>query len=281
MSTHSRTLASGAGWRVSRFLCTAGPQDRPFEEQHASVCVAAVTHGTFRYRSSRGSALLAPGALLLGNPCTCYECSHEHGTGDECLAFHFAPDNWEGIVAAVPGARAATFDAPRLPPLPQLMPLLTEAEGAAGTGAAAELEELSLRLAGAVMTLLADRPGSGRDPTARDERRISEALRCVEARAHEPENVSLEALARDAAMSPYHFLRTFRRVVGMTPHQFVLRTRLHRAALKVRQSDDPITSIAFDAGFNDLSTFNRHFRRAMGVSPGAYRARRVSRRMAA
>jgi AraC family transcriptional regulator len=77
-------------------------------------------------------------------------------------------------------------------------------------------------------------------------------------------------------MSPYHFLRTFRHVVGMTPHQFVLRTRLHRAAVRLRRSDEAVSAIAFDAGFNDLSTFNRRFRRVIGVSPSAYRTGRES-----
>jgi len=73
-------------------------------------------------------------------------------------------------------------------------------------------------------------------------------------------------------MSPYHFLRTFRGIVGMTPHQYILHTRLHRAAVRLRRTDDSIAAIAFDAGFNDLSTFNRRFRRKMGLTPGAYRA---------
>jgi AraC-like DNA-binding protein len=76
-------------------------------------------------------------------------------------------------------------------------------------------------------------------------------------------------------MSPYHFLRTFRQLVGMTPHQFVLRTRLHRAAVRLCRSDEAISEVAFGAGFNDLSTFNRRFRRIMGESPSAYRARRT------
>jgi AraC-like DNA-binding protein len=67
-------------------------------------------------------------------------------------------------------------------------------------------------------------------------------------------------------------LRTFRAVVGMTPYRFLLRTRLHRAAVDLRRSNAPISTVAFDAGFNDLSTFNRRFRRLMGASPRAYRA---------
>jgi AraC family transcriptional regulator len=60
-------------------------------------------------------------------------------------------------------------------------------------------------------------------------------------------------------------------LVGMTPHQYVLRTRLHRAALLLRRTDQPVAGIAFDCGFGDLSTFNRRFRRVMGASPSDYR----------
>ena len=73
-------------------------------------------------------------------------------------------------------------------------------------------------------------------------------------------------------MSPYHFLRTFRAVVGVTPHQFILHTRLHRAAVRLRCSSDNVSAIAYAAGFGDLSTFNRRFQKLMGQSPGAYRA---------
>ena len=74
-------------------------------------------------------------------------------------------------------------------------------------------------------------------------------------------------------MSPYHFLRSFRHVVGMTPYQFVLRIRLHRAAVLLRRTDKRVSAIAYDAGFNDLSTFNHRFRRVMGDNPGIYRTR--------
>ena len=58
----------------------------------------------------------------------------------------------------------------------------------------------------------------------------------------------------------------------MTPYQYLLRTRLHRAAVRAAGiSDEPISAIAFEAGFNDLSTFNRRFRRVMGATPRRYR----------
>jgi AraC family transcriptional regulator len=72
-------------------------------------------------------------------------------------------------------------------------------------------------------------------------------------------------------MSPYHFLRTFRQVIGMTPHQYILRARLHHAATRLRESTDPVSAIAFRAGFKDLATFNRRFRRLIGMTPSSYR----------
>ncbi len=273
---HSRILSSGPGWSFYDHVCTAGPGDRPFEEQHRAVSIAAVTRGTFRYRSAQGDALLAPGALLLGNYGRCFECGHEHGKGDRCLSFHFAPGYWESVVAAIPDAKTATFARPQLPPALRLAPLVAAIEAAASDSDPAEAEELALRLAGAAVASLGRTPRADREPSRRDEKRIADTVRRIEATVQDApdaaaEQLSLAALASEAAMSPYHFLRTFRRMIGMTPHQYVLHTRLHRAAVGLRRSDQPVSSIAFEAGFNDLSTFNRRFRRVMGVSPGVYR----------
>ncbi len=270
MALTSHLLASGSGWRVADAVCTLGPHDRPYEERHDAVCIAAVTAGTFRYRSTLGSAVLAPGALLLGNERHSFECNHEHGVGDRCLSFQFTPEFLEDIAAAVPGVRRIAFTVPRLPPHPSLLPIVAAAEAAREDGDAVAFEEVALRLAGAVSAALAETKRSPYAPSRRDEKRIAAALRRIEADAEEP--LSLSDLACSAAMSPYHFLRTFRAVVGMTPHQFILHTRMHRAAVRLRRTSDSISAIAFTAGFGDLSTFNRRFRRIVGLSPSTYRA---------
>ncbi|WP_145712562.1 helix-turn-helix transcriptional regulator [Mesorhizobium tianshanense] len=272
MTTSAHTLASGRGWQVLDVVCTAGAADRPFEEEHRGFCIAAVTAGTFRYRARQGTAMLAPGALLLGNPGTCYECGHEHGAGDRCLSFHFGPAYVEQIVADVPGVKTLAFGTPRLPPLPALAPLLAEAEAARETADTDAFEELGLRIAGAAVAAASSAVHAAGSPSRRDQKRVAEAVRRIELDAERP--VSLAELANETATSPYHFLRTFRHVAGMTPYQFLLKTRLHRAAVRLRRSDETISAIAFEAGFNDLSTFNRRFRRVMGEAPGAYRVRR-------
>jgi len=267
MALKAYQLAAGPGWSVSDILCTSGPQDRPFEERHGSISVAAVVSGTFQYRTAEGRATLVPGALMLGNAGACFECGHEHGVGDRCLSFHFEPDWFAEIVSSIRGARRIGFSVPRIPPSEALAPLVAAAE-AAGQDRL-ELEEIGVRMAGAAV--LSQEGASVAPASARDRRRVTEAVRLIEAEPDEP--ITLTGLARAVAMSPYHFLRTFSAVVGLTPHQFILGQRLRRAAARLRRTDDPIADIAFDSGFGDLSTFNRRFRRIMGVTPSAWRQR--------
>jgi AraC-like DNA-binding protein len=265
----ARNLATGRGWRVQDVVCRSGPATPAFEEQHRGIAIAQVSEGTFQYRSSLGDAVLTPGAVMLGGPGVCYECGHEHGIGDRCTAFHFAPSFWEEIVAAVPGAKRSALNRPQLPPLEMLAPLFAAAEAARDADDGAAFEEIALRLAGTVIGILAEAPKRARQPSARDIKRVTAIVRLLAARPEESH--TLDDLAGRAAMSPYHFLRTFRQVVGLAPHQYLLRNRLHRAALRLKRSKDDISTIAFEAGFNDLSTFNRRFKKATGVSPGAYR----------
>jgi AraC family transcriptional regulator len=70
----------------------------------------------------------------------------------------------------------------------------------------------------------------------------------------------------------FHYLRVFGAVLGVTPHQYLVRCRLRQAAQLLAEAEDrAITEIALDVGFADLSNFVRSFHRAAGVSPRAFR----------
>lgn len=270
MALTATLLASDPDWWVSDVLCTSGPRDHRYLEQHLGFSVALVTAGHFQYRTSQGAALMAPGSVLLGNAGACFECGHEHSHGDRCLAFHFSPRLFESIVAAVPGARRAAFELPRLPPHSALLPVLAAAQALREGGEKDEFRELAYRLAGAVCAAQGESSGARRAPSARDERRVAAALGRIEADGGN--SLSLDELASEAAVSVFHFLRIFEQVVGVTPGQYLLRRRLHAAAVRLRGSRESIAGVALESGFEDLSTFNRQFRRATGMTPSAYRS---------
>jgi transcriptional regulator GlxA family with amidase domain len=110
----------------------------------------------------------------------------------------------------------------------------------------------------------------------RDERRAVEAMRSIDAGAAEP--LSLADMARRAGLGRYHFLRAFRAATGTTPHQYLIAARLRRAARLLLTTALPVTEVALEAGFGDLSNFIRTFRRAAGRSPRAFRLRGVPAR---
>lgn len=88
--------------------------------------------------------------------------------------------------------------------------------------------------------------------------------------AHYAENISLDQLAALVNLSPFHLLRLFRHSVGLPPHAYHIQARLTRAR-HLLLTDTPIVDIALQTGFVDQAHLNRHFKRALGVSPGQYR----------
>lgn len=85
---------------------------------------------------------------------------------------------------------------------------------------------------------------------------------------------SVEVLATEAGLSIHHFSREFSRSVGETPHVYLQRRRLEKAAAMIEYSDQPLAEIALAVGFSDQSHFTRRFARYAGVTPGAFRRAR-------
>jgi AraC family transcriptional regulator len=267
----SRILARGDGWTAADVLCTSGPGDRPFEERHTNYSIAVVVAGTFQYRSQLGRGVMTPGSLLLGNRGHHFECGHEHAEGDRCVAFWFAPEYFERLAADAGCRSRLDFDVPRVPPVRPLAPLVARAAAGLVEPDRAPWEELAIDLvAQAVRAAAGARAEPSRHPVDA-EARVTRIVRVIDREPSAP--LTLGRLAHGARLSPYHFLRTFERVTGVTPHQYILRARLRAAALRLASGRDKIVDVALDCGFGDVSNFNRAFRAEFGSTPRAYARR--------
>ncbi len=258
-----RELLRADGIAVHDILCTAGPHTRPFEEAHGGHSVAYVRRGSFGYACQNCRAELLAGGTLLGRPGDGFTCTHEHSQGDACLSIQFSPER-----AAELAETAAPWRRGALPPLPATV-ALGELLHATATGATTlALEEAALLYAGrAIAAAREQQPATSATPTER--RRAVAAAQWIEAHAAAP--IDLAQAAAFAGLSRFHFLRGFTRVLGITPHQHLLRARLrHAAALLIAGAS--VTEAAMTAGVGDLSQFTRRFRQATGIAPGGFRA---------
>jgi AraC-like DNA-binding protein len=84
---------------------------------------------------------------------------------------------------------------------------------------------------------------------------------------------SIEALAREVQISPFHFIRQFEAVFGVTPHQFRIHARLDLAKQLLGKGRHSVTDVCMEVGFSSLGSFSALFTRRVGETPSAYQRR--------
>lgn len=262
------TLIDRPAFSATDYRCDAGPHDAPYPEVHTRFSIAYVRAGSFGYRYRGETYELVAGSVLVGHAGDEFVCTHEHHDGgDECLSFHFSDEAVETFGGASRSAR--TKHAGGMPPLPELIVLGELAQAAADGRSDVGLDEAGLLFANRFAEITGGRTRDNATMHARDRRRAVEAALRIDECAHEP--IDLDGAANDAGLSAFHFLRVFSSVLGVTPHQYLIRSRLRRAARLLADEARSISDIAFDVGFGDLSNFVRTFHRAAGVSPRRFR----------
>jgi AraC-like DNA-binding protein len=108
-------------------------------------------------------------------------------------------------------------------------------------------------------------------PLLPSERHLLRARDLIDARYAEP--LDIDALAAVALVSRWHFVRSFRRAFGETPHQYLLTRRMERAAALLRSTDHSVGRICAEVGLSSVASFTSSFKRVHGCTPTAYRAR--------
>jgi AraC family transcriptional regulator len=249
---------------VVDYRCDAKPGERPYLEVHQNYSVSYVRSGTFGCRTRGQTHELVAGSVLVGYPGDEYLCTHDHHAGgDECLSFQLGPELVDTI-----GGDLSAWRCGAMGPRAELMVLGELAQAAIDGGNDLALDEIGMLFAARFVGTIGNRPRSISTRSA-DRRRAVEAALWIDAHSHQ--RVSLERAAQQVGMSPFHFLRLFAKVLHVTPHQYLVRSRLRRAARLLTDSTQPVTEVAYDAGFEDVSNFIRTFHRAAGVSPRRFR----------
>jgi AraC family transcriptional regulator len=261
---HIATLVNTSSLSVADYRCDAGPHDRPYPEAHSAHSISYVRRGSFGYHY-RGQAFeLVAGSLLVGHPGDEFMCTHDHHQcGDECLSVSLEPALVDQL-----GGHAGVWRIGSIPPTPKLTALWELAQAASLDSGGVAVDEVGLVLAAQFVEIVAGEHRRRLQVTAHERRRAVEAALWLDMQCHE--SIQLDDVSGMVGLSPYHFLRLFARVVGATPHQYLIQCRLRRAARLLAQGGRSITDVAADVGFQDLSNFVRTFGRAAGVSPRAF-----------
>lgn len=232
---------------------------------HRETSLSYVRAGNLVYRAGSKTSELVAGAILIGRRGVEYTCSHQSSdTGGECLSFRFASDLIDAI-----GVRENDLQIGGVPPTAELMVLGELAQSAANGNSDLGLDEIGVTFAARLAETLSARQMHSSEGTQSDRRRAREAALWIDAHAHEP--IDLETVATVAGIGPYHFLRIFSKCLGVTPHQYLIRCRLRRAARLLVEDVRSISDIALDAGFSDVSNFIRTFHRVARMSPRRFR----------
>ena len=139
------------------------------------------------------------------------------------------------------------------------------------------VETLSLALAVRIMRHHSNRESASVslpvDRGALAPRRLRRVRDFIE--THLGDDLSIEALAGEACLSPFHFARAFKAATGTTPHRYVAERRVEKAKALIADGRIPLAEVAHLCGFSSQAYFTTWFRRLTGSTPGTYRACRL------
>lgn len=88
---------------------------------------------------------------------------------------------------------------------------------------------------------------------------------------HFKKEITTELLAEQVGLSPFYFIRTFKKETGFTPHEYLVRTRIDMAKYLLKNTKLTVKDICFDVGFSCESVFCSAFKKSCGVTPNSYR----------
>lgn len=241
-----------------------GDQVVPVDRRYAFHSIGAVVDGEFDYAARAGRVTARRGSVIFGTGADDFTV-WQYGSRRVHRSVVAVDSGLVEEVAADSGQHHGRFTAEVLPPRRATLPIY----GLIRRIAASQSDQTE-----ALIQLLA--AGFGTGPAERrvqisqlTRRRVLTVARELEQRYAEA--MTLDEMAQMANLSRYHFIRVFQVLTGETPRQRLIGIRLRAAADRLIGTRQPVTELALEVGFNDISHFNSAFRQAFGMSPSSWR----------
>lgn len=237
---------------------------------HDGFAIGVIERGTEGFRYRGGMQYAPAGSVVLVNPGEVHTGHSAHEGGWTYRMLYPEPRMLEDVASqltgrprGIPFFRAAVVDDPDAAALIRALHAAVEQPASA-------LERQS-RLFAALVSLVVRHTAPAPDarPSGSEHEAVRRARDYLE--AHPGEDVTLEQLAGLAGLSVFHFVRVFRREVGLPPHAYQIELRVRRARELLRQGLPP-GQVAAALGFSDQSHLTREFKRRIGLTPGRYAA---------
>jgi AraC-like DNA-binding protein len=242
---------------------------------HEDLCLGLVIGGAINLRTRARSGVASTGSFVLINSDEIHEGWPAANEGWKCRTIHVHPaaiqrvaDEHRSFGRNSPVAfRGPTFNDPSL--ARRLLDLHRHSEGDGSS-----LERQSL-IVGLISCLLSRHAETSVELHGRD----NEPRAVTRARTFLDENLSdkvtLDNLAAVAELTPFRLLRSFRKAIGLTPHEYQLQARVRQAHERLRRREQ-LADIAAAVGFADQAHMTRVFKSIMGATPGQFRAASVA-----
>ncbi len=250
-------------------LLSARYKDQNFSRHvHEGYCIGVIESGAQRFYRSGVNHIAAQDSIILVNADQVHDGHTASENGWSYRAMYPLPEMLEDICVEFQGARRdATWFSESVVSDPKMAQELRYLFNFLDTSDNALARET---LYFNTLSALISRHGKSKKTLLKLRNESLAVARVQEyIDAHFSENITLQTLTDLTNLSPFYLARLFTKAIGLPPHAYQIQRRLHKAKQLIRLNIK-LTDIAIDCGFTDQSHLSRHFKRSMGVAPGAF-----------
>jgi AraC-like DNA-binding protein len=251
-----------------RVVCGANVTNEFARHVHHEFCIGSIAKGARVVLQAGISVVIPQHAMFAINAGMAHACRSQYIDGHDYLAICVDTEKMKDIASQVSGTAQG---------LPYFRSVLIHDEELAlrmreffsllmHEGSILQRESSFMSIISSLVMRHAESP----PPVCRTASRSGSIERaCDFIRAHFSESLSLEELSRVACLSPFHFQRLFLKSKGVSPHEYLVQTRISKAR-ELLLEGHCLAGVAVDTGFVDQSHFTRSFKRIVGITPGRY-----------